>query len=316
MADRWTAGEIQAAGAVLWRAAGRGAQVALVHRPKYDDWSLAKGKLEPGEHVLLAAVREVREETGLEVNLGRRLPTVGYLVDGQPKRVDYWAARADREAGVFAPNSEVDRMEWTAASQAAAQLSYPHDAPVLHDFSAGPKLTVPLILVRHASAGSKSRRRKDDRLRPLDPRGQEQARMLARLLRCFGAARVISSPAERCLATVRPYAEAAGVPVETEPAFGPGEDTRKKAARQAAAADLAQSAVQAAASAAADPEPVVICAHRENMPVLLAAVCDRLGAEVPAGPALRKAGFWVLHRAGSRLAAAEQHHPEDVRPAS
>ena len=75
-ADGVRADEVRAAGAVLWRPAGGGSQVALVHRPKYDDWSFPKGKLDPGEHVLLAAVREVAEETGLRVTLGRRLPPV------------------------------------------------------------------------------------------------------------------------------------------------------------------------------------------------------------------------------------------------
>ena len=67
--------------------------MALVHRPRYDDWSFPKGKCLPGEHVLITAVREVTEETGIEVTLGRRLRTVRYLSDGRPKQVDYWAAR-------------------------------------------------------------------------------------------------------------------------------------------------------------------------------------------------------------------------------
>src|SRR5215475_12793430 len=99
MPDSHAAAEIRAAGAVLWRPAGRGGQVALVHRPKYDDWGFAKGKLEPGEHVLLAAVREVAEETGLPVTLGRRLQPARYLNAGVPKRVDYFAAVVD-PAGV------------------------------------------------------------------------------------------------------------------------------------------------------------------------------------------------------------------------
>ena len=105
MPDRETAAAIRAAGAVLWRPAGRGTQVAVVHRPKYDDWGLPKGKLEPGEHPLLAAVREVSEETGLQVTLGQRLPPVRYLVDGQPKVVDYWAARTPASAWRVHPES-------------------------------------------------------------------------------------------------------------------------------------------------------------------------------------------------------------------
>src|SRR5580693_10587153 len=94
MGDLPAADEVRAAGAVLWRPAGPGVQVALVHRPKYDDWSFPKGKLEPGEHVLLAAVREVAEETALEVTLGRRLPPVQYVSGEVSKRVDYWVATA------------------------------------------------------------------------------------------------------------------------------------------------------------------------------------------------------------------------------
>ena len=86
-------GEIHAAGAVMWRAGEEGIETALVHRPRYDDWSFPKGKAFAGEHVLLTAVREVAEETGIRVALGRRLATTQYPTSGGPKRVDYWAAR-------------------------------------------------------------------------------------------------------------------------------------------------------------------------------------------------------------------------------
>jgi 8-oxo-(d)GTP phosphatase len=309
MPDRPAAGEIRAAGAVLWRPAGHGTQVALVHRPKYDDWSLAKGKLEPGEHVLLAAVREVEEETGLGITLGLRLPPVRYEVLGQPKVVDYWAARADPSAGEFRANHEVDRLDWVALSQAEARLSYDHDAALVARFGAAPRPTVPLILVRHASAGSKADWRKEDLLRPLDSHGKQQARLLARLLACFGPGRVLSSPAERCLATVRPYASGIGADVEGIPAFGPPQPGEKKAVRRAAADALAA----AAAEAAAGERMVVICAHRENIPLLLSAICHQLGAPVPAGEPLRKGGFIVLHRAAGQLAGIERHHPDDDR---
>jgi 8-oxo-(d)GTP phosphatase len=313
MPDREAAAEIRAAGAVLWRPAGRGTQVALIHRPKYDDWGLPKGKLEPGEHPLLAAVREVSEETGLRVTLGQRLPPVRYLVDGQPKVVDYWAARTPASAGAFTPNHEVDRLDWVALTHATGRLSYDHDAVLLADFGAAPRPTVPLILVRHASAGSKSEWHRDDELRPLDSRGKQQAKLLAELLRCFGAGRVLSSPAERCLATVRPYAAAVGAQAEVVPEFGLPPGKHKKAARAATADELGQAAAGTVAALAAGDQPVVICAHRENMPTLLAASCARLGAQPPDGPPLRKSGFLVLHRAAGRLAGSECHHPEDLR---
>jgi 8-oxo-(d)GTP phosphatase len=309
MPDRPAADEIRAAGAVLWRPAGSGTQIALVHRPKYDDWSLAKGKLEPGEHVLLAAVREVEEETGLGVTLGLRLPPIRYEVLGQPKVVDYWAARVDPSAGEFRANHEVDRLDWVALSQAGARLSYHHDAALVARFAGAPRPTVPVILVRHASAGSKADWRKEDLLRPLDSHGKHQARILARLMACFGPGRVLSSPAERCLATVRPYASDIGVHVQAVPAFGPPQPSAKKAARRAAEDALAE----AAARAALDERAAVICAHRENIPLLLSAICHQLGAPVPAEPPLRKGGFIVLHRAAGQLAGIERHHPDDDR---
>lgn len=323
MPEHRTAGEIRAAGAVLWQPAGSGTRVALVHRPRYDDWGFAKGKLEPGEHVLLAAVREVAEETGLPVTLGRRLPPVRYESDGVPKRVDYWAAEVDpdgRGPG-FSANAEIDEVRWLAASAAAGQLSYRRDAETLADFRAGPHRTVPLILVRHASAGRKPDWHSSDETRPLDGRGKKEARFLALLLRCFGVSRVVSSPATRCVATVRPYARSVGEQVETEAAFLAIKSARRSGrsdrhSEQAeAAAETAAAAGKAIASLAAAGEPVVVCAHRENMPALLAGACSELGQERPpdVGKPLRKGEFLVLHRAGGRLAAVERYDLGDRR---
>ena len=353
MPERSPAGEIRAAGAVLWRPAGGGTRVALVHRPRYDDWGLAKGKLEPGEHVLLAAVREVAEETGVPVTLGRRLQPVRYDTDGVPKRVDYWAAEADPHARApgFSANAEIDEVRWLAASAAAGQLSYPRDRETLAGFRAGPHRTVPLILVRHASAGRKSDWHSSDETRPLDRRGKKEARLLALLLRCFGVSRVVSSPATRCVGTVRPYARSVGEQVETEPAFLAVKSARSHersrsdserpaaagaaaagaaaegaaaegaaaegaaaegAAREAAAAEVAETAAaagKAIASLAATDRPVVVCAHRENLPALLAGACIELGQDQPpdVGKPLRKGEFLVLHRAAGRLAAVERY---------
>lgn len=309
--------EVQAAGAIVWRQAVGGTEVALVHRPKYDDWSFAKGKLMPGEHVLQAAVREVAEETGIDVDLGRRLPSVSYLARGAPKHVDYWAAATGAQASEFAANSEVDELAWLPPAEAEARLSYRHDLPVLAAFRDGPLRTVPLILLRHASAGRKSEWAGDDLARPLDAAGKQDAGVLAGLLRCFGASRVVSSPAERCVATLRPYAAATGVEVEIEPAFGVAGDD--KSADEAAAPCTAGDGVAAAYIAraatrlASSMQPVVICAHRENLPVMLAAACAELGAEVPAVRPLRKAEFMVLHRADGKLAGVECYHPDEPR---
>jgi 8-oxo-dGTP diphosphatase len=174
-------------------------------------------------------------------------------------------------------------------------------------YVAGPSWTAPLILLRHATAGSKAAWEGSDESRPLDAAGEQDATALADLLRCFGESRVISAPAERCVATVRPYAAAVGGYVEVEPAFAVSGRTDS---RPLAPSDAdAEKAAAALAALAAWDESVIICAHRENLPVLLAGACAELGAEPPAEPPLRKGEFMVLHRAGGRLAGVERYHP-------
>jgi 8-oxo-dGTP diphosphatase len=281
-------------------------EVAVIHRPRHDDWSFPKGKLEPGEHVLLAAVREVTEETGIRPVLGRPLATVRYQVEGRPKRVDYWAARVDNPAPALLPSDgEVDSMQWLPVPAATTRLTYTHDVSLLRrlvtpaaDGGLAGGDTVPCVLLRHASAGRKSAWHGDDLLRPLDERGAADAQTLARLLACYGVTRVISSAAERCLGTVRPYAERIGVPVEAEPAFTvrPGDGDRGEAARRRMAELLA------------DPSPLVVCCHRENLPVLYAQAGEQLrGSPSDDDWSPPKAGFWVLHITADTLSAVEHH---------
>ncbi len=312
MAEEAGPGEIQAAGAVLWRARAEGTETALVHRPRYDDWSFPKGKSLPGEHILLTAVREVQEETGVRPALGRRLNSLSYFVEGQPKRVDYWAARPV-SAERFTPNSEVDAVAWLPLAAARERLSYPRDVTVLDTLAAGPVDTAPVILLRHATAVAKKEWRKAghaaDLSRPLSDRGRAQAAVLAGLLCSFAPAQVISSAAERCVATVTPYAERAGVPVTVEPAF-----TVDSAAPSHGGADWAETpaARQRITEVATAARPVILCAHRQNLPWLLAQACAAIGAPVPGGPPLQRGGFWVLQVGGRRLASAEQHQAEPV----
>ncbi|MGW6564232.1 NUDIX hydrolase [Streptomyces sp. NPDC054975] len=122
---------VLAAGCVLWRPApsGQGIEIALVHRPKYDDWSHPKGKLKSGESAEQCALREVREETGQSCVLGPRLPTAHYLANGRPKEVTYWSAEAS--GGTFVPSREIDRVEWLEPSQARHRLTQPRDRDLL-----------------------------------------------------------------------------------------------------------------------------------------------------------------------------------------
>lgn len=338
-----TGGDIRAAGALLYTRRGDGIAVAVIHRPRHDDWTFPKGKLEPGEHVLAAAVREVTEETGIRPVLGQPLATVCYLVDSRPKRVDFWAAHvAEPASSLFVPNNEVNELHWLAAREAAARLSYAHDVQLLERLVAlVTEDTVPCILLRHASAGRKGAWPGDDLLRPLDEQGMADAQTLVTLLACYAPARVVSSAAERCLGTARPYAERIGAAIEAEPAFTVRPDPR---------ADRSHAARHRMAELLAYPAPMVVCAHRENIPVLLGqarAVLDKTAPddtglddnvldnsiretgtgsdgpddtgtddEPPAdGWGLAKGGFWVLHVAGHRLAAVERHDLRETRPA-
>ena len=292
--------------------------MALIHRPRYDDWSFPKGKLEPGEHVLIAAVREVAEETGVRPVLGRRLRPANYLSHGRPKHVDYWVDRPAAQAAdgpddppgpsAFVPNAEVDELVWLPLTAAGDRLSYQHDREVLSEFASAPAATTALILVRHTSARNRKAWQNaghpDDLTRPLTPLGQTQAKLLGQILSCYGPARVISSAAERCLATVEPYAELTGGVVEPTPAFAPPPASQPPAEAAPSATAAARGLVTGLVTTG---EPVVICAHRENLPAMLRWICESLGAPVPAGPPLPKGAFWALHMGGGRLISAEQH---------
>ncbi len=294
-----------AAGAAIWRPAAdasqgpRGAgdaEVLVVHRPKYDDWSLPKGKREPGEHILLTAVREVWEETCVRPVLGPRLPTVEYISWGRPKRVSYWSAFG---AGVeAAPGNEIDAVSWLPLAQAREQLAGTHDDPVISAFR--PLETVPLILVRHASAGRKADWPGQDESRPLDAHGAADARTLASLLACFApVARVISSPALRCIDTVRPFAATFGGTVEAEACLVPYGRSTGFSSRT----DLADALRRLLSGLVADRRPAILCLHRENLPDVFAELCSAFGAPVtvPADPSLPKGGFWVAHSAPGGL---------------
>jgi 8-oxo-(d)GTP phosphatase len=208
---------IRAAGAVPWRRRRGALEVALVHRPRYDDWSWPKGKLDSGEEWPAAAVREVFEETGFHVRLGRTLPTSLYTVPDEsrepmPKECRYWAAEVVGGDGVLV--NEVDEVAWLDVADAMARLSYPRDHDQLHPLvradQEGTLTTWPLVIVRHARSRSRSSWSGADPLRPLNSRGQARAEALVPILAAYGVTRVVTSPSVRCLDTVLPYAVAVG----------------------------------------------------------------------------------------------------------
>jgi 8-oxo-(d)GTP phosphatase len=205
---------IKAAGAVLWRDAGGNVEVAVVHRQRYDDWSLPKGKLDHGETIPACAVREIEEETGFSCVLGRHLEQVSYSVKGVPKTVDYYAAEA--VSGSFAANEEVDELRWLPVTEASALLTYAPDRDVLDEFARLPADLLLVVLVRHAKAGKRSEWDGDDDLRPLSDAGWRQAAALRTMLPLWAPVRVHTAPRVRCVDTVRGVAEDLDVEVVEE----------------------------------------------------------------------------------------------------
>lgn len=289
---------VRAAGTLLWRLGRDGTEFAIIRRERYDDWTLPKGKVDRNEHLLSAAVREVREETGHEVVLGRPLPTQRYTVAGAAKVVRYWAAEAT-DPVAFKPNDEVSELVWLHADEARHRLSYRHDARVLAGFLGGPLRTTPLVVLRHAKAVKRAAWSGIDAERPLDRRGHAEAKRLVALLSTFGVDSVLSSPAARCLQTVQPFADQRSLEIAEEALLSEtGHSESPGKSRRRAATLLRESAA------------LVVCSHRPALPDLIGAL---LGAGQPLPRQLRPGGFLVLHRDLDHkrpvIVAIERHRP-------
>ncbi|WP_137874930.1 NUDIX hydrolase [Rhodococcus sp. Q] len=286
---------IFAAGAVLWRKSPTDPyeiEIALIHRPKYDDWSFPKGKLDPGEIPVVAARREVEEETGMRVQLGRHVARVSYLVPGhrRRKRVDYWAAEAQH--GDFVPNDEVDELRWMSPDEVINSLSYQVDEKVTRKFLQAPADTSTVLVVRHGKAGRRSTYKGDDTTRPLDKVGRAQAEGLSALLQAFGATEIHSADRTRCVQTVEPLARDIGAEITQEPALSEESYREDPASTQALVRKIAaRGGVQ------------VICSQGRVIPDLLQWWADRDGITLPAARN-RKGSTWVLSLSGGLLVDA------------
>jgi 8-oxo-dGTP diphosphatase len=185
---------IVAAGAVVWRKNSKGVtEIAVIHRPKYDDYSLPKGKIEPGESLITCAFREVFEETNLTTQFGPFLGDVEYFSPLGLKRVSYWAAKSIGEENLFIPNSEVDKLDWLTLNKAVDKLTSETDKEILGRFVKSFYDTQPLILLRHAKALARSEWPGDDDDRPLDVLGQNQAAKLPGIYKIFNLKQIHTS---------------------------------------------------------------------------------------------------------------------------
>ena len=323
---------MRAAGALVWREKGGDLQVLLVHRPRYDDWSFPKGKLESGESLCACAVREVAEETGVQVRLEQPLETVRYrLGDGTRKEVRYWASRElDRGSPALAARgriprasrSEIDGVQWMGVKEARKRLDHAIDRDLLGslvDLWEDDKLdTWTLVLVRHARAVKRSvwnRPKKrtaeqDEATRPLTgDHGRARARALAPILAAYGVGRAISSPWRRCCDTMAPYCRAAGLNLELEPAI----TEHAHAAAPKATRKVVERALRMREG------PVALCTHRPVLPAVMDVVAEyapgKLLRSVPnRDPWLKTGEIMVIHMARRphgkiRAVAIEKQRP-------
>jgi 8-oxo-dGTP pyrophosphatase MutT (NUDIX family) len=282
---------------VLWRPSRRyGVRIALVHRPRYDDWSLPKGKAEPGEVPPVTAAREVEEETGFRAAIGRSLTTVSYKANGGPKTVQYFSAR--RVGGLFTPNKEVDRLEWLPAARAAERMSYEFDVAVLSTFALEPAQQSGVVLVRHARAGHREAYGGQDEGRPLDAKGRRQADALVGELGVFAPSAVHSAPVERCRSTVALLAQALGLPVQLEPALAEDAYRDDPAAARRRIVELAPQ-VETGGT-------VVVCSQGGVIPGVVKSLAGR--SDVPIGEvSTPKAAYWFLSFDGCRLVQVDSY---------
>jgi len=271
---------VPAAGTVPWRRRRGNLEVALVHRPKYDDWSWAKGKLDAGEEWPVAAMRETAEETGFLVHLGMPLPAANYTVldrNGVPatKQVRYWAAEVVGGKGRLV--NEIDEVAWLDVLTAHDKLDYARDRDqlraVVRADAAGRLTTWPLAVVRHAKARARGSWKPPDPLRPLDDKGLAQAQAIAPLLAAYGVTRLVSSSSVRCADTLRPYAVSARIPLRLKDGLS----------EEGYAADPARSA-QHLRRVVDRGVPTALCSHGPVLPSLLATLRQHVDESADDGP--------------------------------
>lgn len=318
---------VLAAGALVWRLKNDKLQVLVVHRPRYDDWSFPKGKAEPGESMVLTAIREVAEETGRQIVLGRYLGKARRrLVSGRKKRTLYWAAQVLPEAGPGeglraavkpASKREIDKVRWWKVEKAARKLTHADDkrllARLVDWYESGQLQVRSLVLVRHAKAVSRATWGygiNSEITRPLVMgRGRAQARDVAALLSAYGVGELVSSPWKRCVDTLAPYAHGCGLDLRSDEAFTEVSALTAPELMQASFRDLLERGAALAGQSEpgctpqGPPEPsypLALCVHRPCLPLLFETLREYMGPELAtklpdSDPWLRPGQAVVVH---------------------
>ena len=288
---------ILAGGAVVTRRhPTRGTEVVIVHRKRYDDWSLPKGKTDAGESVPASAVREVWEETGVRIRLGLPLDRICYESGkAGPKQVDYWGGVV-LETRRRAPDAEVDAVSWLPVRAALSRLTYAHDHFLVQQYIEQPPTTA-LVILRHAKAMDRKDWSKKDAARPINSRGRRQAELLVPMLGAYGVTSLVSSSSSRCVATVVPYARQRELTIQRHDKLSEedGADDPKGVAK------LVRKVRDDALSTG---EPTALCLHRPILPHVLEAL-DLSPSTLVTGE------FLVAHlTAEGAVQAVERHRPQ------
>ena len=284
--------EVLASGGVVWRTTGDGIEVLLIHRDRYRDWTLPKGKLDKGESDLEAALREVREETGMICRPGVSIGTMRYgLSTGKIKRVHYWSMEA--VGGTFKPNDEVDEIVWAKPAVAGRILSYERDMDLIAALQDNWwELTGRIYLIRHARTGRRKDWKGNDVKRPLSSAGWSQAREIGTFLADAQVERLISSSYTRCRQTLEPASELLGIKVEKHAALLEGNGSKKLAKLMRKVGNIT----------------AALCTHGDVIPEIL----ERLSSD---GTVLEddlqfaKGSIWAIDVVGDTFPAARYIEP-------
>jgi phosphohistidine phosphatase SixA/ADP-ribose pyrophosphatase YjhB (NUDIX family) len=275
---------IRAAGAILWRRTiGQEIEIAIVHRPKYDDWTFPKGIIEENESAFECAFREVREETGCTAHFGRFLGEVTYIESGKKKLVKYWSAQAVSPTPEFVPNQEIDAIQWVTPKESKSFLTYGDDRELMKIFRGTEVDTTAFVLLRHATAIDRGDWERPDSDRPLSEFGLQQAQKLISSLAPFGITSINSSNAHRCAATVAPFAQSIGVQVQLQPSIG--FDLYEE--NEIEAIDFLRKIIKSS-------DTTLVCSHNPIIPRAIQALIEskyRPEEFIPLEPA----DAWVLH---------------------
>lgn len=284
--------DVYAAGGIVIRGPADSLEVALIHRDRYDDWALPKGKADDGETPRQTALREVEEETGLTCRIIEKAGRTDYKVSSGMKRVDYFLMRPIR-ATPFEPNDEVDAIDWLSLKKARKKATYGFDQELLgrFDVSDAPNRGA-LHLVRHGAAGDRSNWEGDDIKRPLTKKGKRQADALAGALGPLNPDVILSSPYKRCVQTVEPLARALGMKVEIEEALAEDPDHEK----------LAELLDRLGGTEA------VLSSHGDVIPALLGRL-QRMGVEFRSPYEGAKGSTWVIGHDGTDYTDARYFPP-------